>query len=56
MADSLPSWDRPHYTKTDAEAFLFYVAFGPIAADRPLSRQRYRCHGVPDGFDLMAYN
>lgn len=56
MATDLDSWERPHYERTDAQAFLFYVAFGDIAVDRAMSRSRYRSEGVPDGVEVRLFN
>jgi hypothetical protein len=56
MADSLRSWKRKYFAECDGEAFLFFVAFGDIAQDRPLDGRKYRCDGIPAGFDLMAYD
>ncbi|MBO0700439.1 MAG: hypothetical protein J2P46_18725 [Zavarzinella sp.] len=56
MEDSLISWERKYHRESDGEAFLFYVAFGEIAQDRPLDSRVYRCAGTPAGFELMAYD
>lgn len=56
MAESLPSWERKHYVPSGGEAFLFYVAFGEIAHYQPLDAQKYRCGGVPEGFEVVAYD
>lgn len=56
MADLLDSWERKYHAQYDGEAFLFYIAFGEIAHDRPLDSQKYRCDGIPAGFELMAYD
>jgi hypothetical protein len=56
MSDSRDSWKRKYYTASDGEAFLFYVVFGDIAQDKSLDARKYRCNGIPTGFDLMAYD
>ena len=56
MAESLASWDRKYHAECDGDAFLFYVVFGAIAQDRPLDSQKYRCRGIPAGFELMEYD
>ena len=53
---SLASWERQYHTESDEEACLFFVAFGDIAQNVPLDEERYRCSGVPTGFDVMAYD
>jgi len=39
MADSRDLWERKYHSECDGEAFLFYIAFGEIAHDRPLDSQ-----------------
>jgi hypothetical protein len=56
MSASLKSWPRPHYTRTDGRAFLFYAAYGKLDLSEPFSRSKYRAAGPPDGIDLMAYD
>ena len=56
MAEALASWQRKYHAESAGEAFLFYVAFGDIAQSRPLDSARYRCGGIPAGFQLMAYD
>jgi len=56
VPDSLASWERKYHAECDGEAYLFYVAFGDIAQDRPLDSRKYRCGGIPVGFELMAYD
>lgn len=55
MSNQLKSWPRPHYTRTDGHAFLFYVVYGTLDLSEPLSSDTYRSAGPPDGLDLMAY-
>lgn len=52
---TLPSWVREFYQATEQSAFLFYVIYGANAGDLRLSRSKYRCGGLPDGIDVMAY-
>ena len=56
MTDALESWARPHRAEGGGDAFLFYVAFGDVAHDAPLSRDQYRSAGVPAGLELAAYD
>src|SRR5262249_13587413 len=56
MAESLASWERKYYAECDSEAFLFYIAFGDIAQDRPLESRQYRCSAMPAGLEVMAYD
>ena len=56
MPDFLASWERKYHAECDSEAFLFFVAFGDIAQDRPLDSREYRCGGIPEGFEVMAYD
>ena len=56
MTDALDHWQRNYYASSDSEAFLFFVAFGLVTPDQPLSRRTYRCNGIPDGFELIAYD
>lgn len=56
MAESQASWERQYHAECDGEAFLFYVAFGEVAHDRPLDSRKYRCGGIPAGFQLIAYD
>jgi hypothetical protein len=56
MSAPLPSWQRKHYTPSDGEAVLFYVAFGSIKQDEPFDAQRYRSDGIPTGVELMLYD
>ena len=52
---ALPDWPRRHYVPGGREAFLFYVVFGRVDVTRKLSRAKYRCDGIPDGIEIMAY-
>jgi len=52
---SLPSWPREYYEGGEQNAFLFYVVYGSNVEDLQLSRSKYRCDGIPDGIDVMAY-
>lgn len=56
MAGSLESWGRQYYGDSDQDAFLFYAAFGDISHDKSLEEVKYRCSGVPNGFELTAYD
>jgi hypothetical protein len=56
MDSSFESWERKYYAESDGEAFLFYVAFGNISQDMHLEERKYRCSGVPAGFELSTYD
>src|SRR5262245_32018201 len=56
MAKALNSWNRQYYADCEGDAFLFFVAFGEIAQNRRMDSRKYRCVGVPTGFELMAYD
>jgi hypothetical protein len=56
MSEPLPDWDRPYYTPGGGDPFLFYVVFGEVDSNASLDTQAYRCAGIPDGLDLMAYD
>ena len=53
--NTLPSWPREFYEAAEQSAFLFYVVYGADTGDLRLSRSKYRCEGLPDGIDVMAY-
>ena len=55
MSDPLPSWPRPHHVAGGGQPFVFYVIFGSRAEGMQLSRRKYRCDGIPEALDLMAY-
>jgi hypothetical protein len=52
---SLDTWARPHFQPGGGDAFLFYVVYGSVDADAPLSRSAYRCAGIPDALKVMRY-
>ncbi|QHB57377.1 hypothetical protein GRB31_20685 (plasmid) [Ralstonia solanacearum] len=54
-SDALADWTREIDPACDQRAFLFYVAFGTTGEGLRLSRSKYRCDGIPDGIELMAY-
>jgi hypothetical protein len=51
----LAEWERKHYVDGGGDPFLFYVVYGEINADAPLSRNTYRSNGSPDGIEVMSY-
>ncbi|KJK21250.1 hypothetical protein UB46_28305 [Burkholderiaceae bacterium 16] len=53
--NALSDWTRDFHQVCDNRAFLFYVVFGANAGNLRLSRSQYRCDGVPDGLELLAY-
>lgn len=55
MTDSLPSWPREHFRAGGGEPFLFYVIFGSIKIDQPISRGTYKTEGIPKGIELHSY-
>lgn len=56
MSGDLQNWPREYFTASTGEAFLLFVAFGNVAQNKPLDSAYYRCRGIPDGFELMAYS
>lgn len=53
----LSSWPREFYQPGGGgSAFLFYVVFGDINTDAPLSRQKYGVGGMPEALDLQQYS
>lgn len=55
MAEPLANWDRPHFERGGGEPYLFYVVYGDIDTDAPLSRSKYRSEGIPEKLDLSRY-
>ena len=55
MGDPLAKWDRPHFEPGGGEPYLFYVVYGDVDTDAPLSRSAYRSEGIPEGIDLSRY-
>jgi hypothetical protein len=53
---SMNDWTREHFQPGGGDPFLFYVVYGPTPTDFTISRETYRCEGVPDGLDVMAYS
>jgi hypothetical protein len=56
MTAKIASWNRPYHADSDGEALLFFLAFGNVAQDEPLSSAKYRCAGVPEGFEIADLN
>ncbi len=55
MPPPLTHWPRPHFRRGGGDPFLFYVVYGSLPSDPTISRGKYRCDGIPDGIDLIAY-
>ena len=55
MSSELPDWPRPHFDPGGGDPFLFYVIYGPVPQDSEILRSRFRCAGLPDGIDMVAY-
>jgi hypothetical protein len=52
MSNDLPIWERSHFQPADGRAFLFYVVYGRFPEELAISGSKYRCAGLPPGFDL----
>jgi hypothetical protein len=52
MSTALPTWECSHFQPTKGRAFLFYVVYGRFPEQIAISRSKYRCAGLPPGFDL----
>jgi hypothetical protein len=52
MTRNLPHWDRPHFQPSEGRAFVMFVVYGTFPAELAISGAKYRCAGVPAGFDL----
>lgn len=50
------AWQRIYWQAGGGDAFLFYVVHGPLPADFAVSRNQYRCTGLPAGVELMAFS
>jgi hypothetical protein len=55
MAPLLVDWPRPHYSSGGRNPLLFYAVYGRVDVAKPLSPEKYRCSGIPDGIRVMAY-
>ena len=57
MSNIIPlmDWLRPHHLSGGGDAFLYYVVFGTIEGDLVLSREKYRCNGVPEEIEIQSY-
>jgi hypothetical protein len=55
MPIELVSWPRPRYAPTEAQALIFYAAFGDFDFSERLSVTQYRSNGPPQGIDLIAF-
>jgi hypothetical protein len=51
----LADWPSKNFTSGGGDASLFYVVFGNVNRDNPLSRNKYRFNNIPDGIELMSY-
>ena len=52
MSDELPTWERNHFQPAEGRAFLLFVVYGRFPEQIAISRSKYRCAGLPAGFDL----
>lgn len=50
------AWERLHHEPTEADALLFFVVYGDIDFDLPVSRSRYHFAGIPEGIEVMRYS
>lgn len=55
MTSTLQSWERSRYESGGGVPFLFFVVFGKVSPNAPLSRSKYRSNGQPEGLELMGY-
>jgi hypothetical protein len=55
MGDTKARWSREYYEAGGADPFLFYVIYGPVRCEVPLSQAKYRCKGVPQGLETTAH-
>ena len=55
MNSDIENWTRSYYSPGGGDAFLFYVAYGPVPNDFSVSRSKYRCDGIPDGIEISSY-
>jgi hypothetical protein len=53
---TLSDWPRRHYRPGGADAYLFYVVYGPLQGSSAISRSRYRCEGIPAGVEVSSYH
>jgi len=51
----LKDWTRPYYQPNGGDPFLFFVVYGAIDLESPLSRSAYRSEGIPEGMEIMHY-
>jgi len=52
MHKELPIWERSRFQPAEGQAFLFYVIYGQFPEELAISGSKYRCAGLPPGFDL----
>lgn len=55
MSGVLQRWEREYYETGGGDPFLFYVLYGTIDHQVPLSRSQYRSQGMPEGLQIMTY-
>lgn len=55
MTSELETWNRKYYVAGGGDPMLFYVVYGEFDSSVPLSRQKYRSNGAPDGIDVLSY-
>lgn len=54
--EQLRSWDRKDYEENGGSPFVFYVVYGAFTDAPKISRNKYRCDGIPEGVELDAYD
>ena len=52
----LEDWPRKNFQEGPQHPFLFYVVFGAVDLDAPVSRGTYRTNGIADGLEIMHYS
>lgn len=55
MSTTLESWPRTYFEPNGGDPSLFYVVYGDIDTNAPLSASKYRSQGIPDGMEVMLY-
>lgn len=52
MNNKLPDWERTHFQPDEGRAFLLFAVYGQFSEEIAISRLKYRCAGLPPGFDF----
>ena len=53
MTDHTTECLRPDFHPGGGDSFLSYVVYGPVSSE--ISRDQYRCSGIPEGIEIMSY-